>query len=325
MSFFGIMAVPMAMNLLGGLFTPKPPAMNPSYFNQMNKTLSNTSKDMQKMWEKQPEPKKLTLDFDVPEPSKDSIAKFEGMQQKHEGEKTNLLNKFTNDLKQTKEDFFSKNHYETKAGPDGKELLSLDKQGKPVVKEGPETPPQRVARENHEVTQKAEMFTKHAAEKKEFVQEQKAQLTTFLDSNKFQLENPGVQGELQKLILDGQKKAVKLQDRHEAEFFKVDLPEVAEIQEKAESGNKELKDLQAKQMKEQDNSKEAQDLAAYQQDLVALLDAKRAEAREMRKSELFLMDPRKMMKNPPRQDISTVLPMNIVASLEQFGITELPS
>jgi hypothetical protein len=325
MSFFGIVAVPMAMNLLGGLFTPKPPAMNPSYFSQMNKTMSSTSKEMQKMWEKQPEPKKLTFDFDVPEPSKDSITKFESMQTKHEGEKTALLNKFTNELKQAKEDFFSKNHYDTKAGADGKEQLALDKQGKPVVKEGPETPPQRVARETHEVAQKSEMFTKHAEEKHEFVKDQKTQLTTFLDTNKFQLDNPGIQGELQKMIIDGQKKGAKLQDKHESEFFKVDLPEVGEIQEKAENGNKEFKELQAKQMKEQANSREARDLSNYQNDLVALLDAKRAEARETRKSELFLVDPRKFMKNPPRQDISTVLPMNFVAALEQFGINELPS
>jgi len=49
MSFFAIMALPMAMNMLGGLFRPKPPAYNPSYFTSMSKTMSKHSASMQKI------------------------------------------------------------------------------------------------------------------------------------------------------------------------------------------------------------------------------------------------------------------------------------
>jgi len=328
MSFFGIMAIPMAMNLLGGMFRPKPPTFNPSYFSSMNNSLSSrlakNSASMQKMWEKPPTPKKVTFDFDVPKFPEEAGTKFEQIQQQHEGERMTFLNKMQENKAKMKEEFFAKNHFEAKEGQDGK-LRVVTRQGKPVVRPGKETPPQKTARLNYEVTQKAEMFAKHAGEKQEFVQHQKAQITQFLDGNKFQLHHPTIQGELQKLIADGQKKSIKIQEKHEEEFYKGDIPPIKEMEAKIDQDLEKYRELQAKQMEEQENSPYARELADYQQDLVALLDAKRAEAREKRKSEMFLKDPRKMLANPPRQDIATVLPMNMVVALEQFGITDLPS
>lgn len=328
MSFFGIMAIPMAMNLLGGMFRPKPPSFNPSYFSSMNSSLSSRmakhSASMQKMWEKPPTPRKVSFDFDVPKFPQEAGTKFEQIQQQHEGERMTFLNKMQNDKAKMKEEFFAKNHCETKEGPDGKSKV-VTKNGKPVMQPGKESAPQKSVRLSYEATQKAEMFAKHAGKKQEFVQQQKGQITQFLDGNKFQLHNPGIQGELQKTIADAQKKSIKLQDEHEEEYYKMDLPPVKGMEGKIDKDLEKYREMQAKQMEEQENSPQARELADYQQDLVALLDAKRAEARDRRKSEMFLRDPRKMLANPPRQDIAVVLPMNMVAALEQFGINDLPS
>lgn len=325
MSFIGIMALPMTMNLLGGLFKPKPPTFNPTYFSSMSQTMSKHSADMQKMWEKPPETKKFTFDFKVPDMPEQTAVKFEQIQQKHEGERMTFLNKMQNERAEMKEQFFAKNHYETKPGPDGKPRVVCDAQGKPIIKPGPEDSSQKMARQTFEVTQKAEMFAKHASEKQEFIQTQKTEMVTFLDANKFQLHNPGIQGELQRVVMDSQKKGLKLQEKHEEEFYKIDIPPVDEMYAKVEQDLAQYREMQTAQMEIEENSPEARELAAYQQDLVALLDAKREEAREQKKAELFLQDPRKFIKNPSREDLATVLPMNLVAALEQFGITELPA
>ena len=324
MSFMGIMALPMAMNLLGGLFKPKPPSFNPSYFSSMSRTMANHSKSMQKMWEKPPAPKMVTFDFDVPDFPQETAQNFEQLQNKQEGERMTFLNQLQSDKAEMKEEFFSKNHYDTKQGPNGKAQVAM-KDGKPVIRQGAENPQQKVARQTFENSQKSQMFTQHAAEKNEFVNQQKGQLTTFLDGNKFQLHNPGIQGELQKMVANGQKKALKIQEKHEREFYKADIPPVGEMQEKMDKKLDKYEELLAKQMEEQEHSPAANQLKNYQQDLVSLLDAKRAEAREQKRSEMFLMDPRKMMMNPPKQDMVTVLPMNLVVALEQYGINQLPA
>ena len=324
MSFMAIMALPTAMNLLGGLFSPKPPAYNPSYFSSLSTTMAKHSADMQKMWEKPPTPKKIAFDFDVPDFPAESGQKFEQLQNKQETERMTFLNKLQSDKAEIKDDFFAKNHYETKQGEDGKQRVAM-KDGKPIVQKGPENPQQKVARQSFEATTKAEMFAKHHGEKTEFVQQQKGQIMTFLDGNKFQLHNPGIQGELQKLVADGQKKALDVQDKHEREFYKVDLPPVDEVHEKVDKDLDQYRQLQQKQMEEQEKSPASRELQNYQADLVALLDAKREEARDQKRSEMFLMDPRKMMMNPPKEDMVTVLPMNLVVALEQYGINSLPT
>ena len=234
-----------------------------------------------------------------------------------------FLDQFHQERNQMKEEFFKKNHYLTQKGPNGKEQVVL-KNGKPVIVLGKETPAQKVARHSFEATQKAQMFARHAAEKQQFVATQKQQLMTFLDSNKFQLHNPAVQGELSKLIMESKKKALNLQREHEEEFYKIDLP-LKEMHQKVEEKLAAYRRLEEEHRRREENSPEAKILAEYQQDLVALLDAKRAEARERKKAEMFLQDPRKMLKNPPKQDLATVLPMNLVVALEAFGINQLPA
>lgn len=325
MAFQGIMMIGLAMNLLGGLFRPKPPAMNPSYlnsFNNLSKTMSKHSADLQKMWDR-PRVKTFDFSFDAPDPPQGAVEKFAQMQQQHDAERTAFLKHFQGELNQAKEEFFAKNHYKTEKGPDGKYRVAL-KNGKPVVQKGKETTAYRVARQSFEATTKAEMFARHYAEKQQFVKTQKQQLMTFLDGNKFQLANPGVQSELSKLIMESKKKALNLQREHEEEFYKIDLPSekmVAMVDEKMEQ----YRQLEREQMMKEENSPQARELAAYQQDLVALLDAKRAEAREKKKSEMFLRDPRKVIREGPKVDLASVLPMNLVSALEEFDITELPA
>jgi len=249
---------------------------------------------------------------------------LENMQQNHESDKMAFLTKNQGEKNALKEEFFANNHLDTGKGPDGKSKV-LTQNGKPIVRSGKENAPQKMARMNFESQQKTQMFARHASEKTQFVQQQKGQLLTFLDGNKFQLHNPGIQGELQKIIADSQKKAIGIQERHELEFAKVDLPPVKEMANKVEADQQKYRDMIRKQMEEQKNSPGAMKLADYQQDLVTLLDSKRAEAREQKRAELFLRDPRKMLKNPPRQDLAAVLPMNMVIALEQFGINDLPA
>ncbi|MFP4497864.1 MAG: hypothetical protein ACLFQV_06585 [Vulcanimicrobiota bacterium] len=323
MSFFGIMGVGLAMNLLGGIFRPKPPAINNTYFTSLQKTLADNSKTMQKTWESKPGSRTFSFDFKTPDYPEKSATKFVMMQQENEGQRESFMTKFTQNRETMKEEFFAKNHYETQQDSKGR-LKVLMQNGKPVLAKGRENPTQQNARLGYEATTKAEMFTRHNSENRSFVQENKQQLLTFLDSNKFQLANPGIQGELSKIIMDTKKKALKLQDNHEEEFYKIDLP-VKEMHDKVDSQLAEYREMRQKHLEQEENSPEARELATYQQDLVALLDAKREEAREKKKSEMFLKDPSQWMQAKPDKDPASVLPMNLVAALEEFEINELPA
>jgi hypothetical protein len=322
--FLAIMGVNLAMNLIGKLFRPKVPAYNPTYFSSMSKSLAQNSAQMQKLWEMPKESQRFAFDFEVPDPPGNAGKKFAELVEGNENERTAYLNKFQQKKNEVKEEFFSKNHYKTEADDQGKHRVAL-RDGKPTVEQGKEMPEQRSARTNYELTTKAEMFTKHANEKQTLVQEQKQHLMTFLDSNKFQLANPGVQGELSKLVVDSQKKALKMQEDHEEEFYKIDLP-VKEMQAMVDENMLEYRQMKQKHEEIENNSNEAKQLANYQQDLVAFLDAKRAEVREQQKADMFLMDPRKFMKGETKTpDLASVLPMNLTVALDAFDIHSLPA
>jgi hypothetical protein len=324
MSFLAIMGVNLAFNLIGKLFQPKMPKYDMSYLTNMQQNLAKQSAQMQKMWEMPAESKRFAFNFDVPDAPESAAQKFAELIEGHENERAAYLNKFQQQKTEMKEEFFAKNHYKTEADSKGEQKVAL-RDGKPFVEDGKENAIHRTARQNYEVTTKAEMFAKHADEKQTLVQEQKQHLLTFLDANKFQLANPAVQDELSKMLVDSQKKALKMQEGHEEEFHKIDLP-TAEMVAVVDQNLQEYRELEQKHQEIENNSYEAKQLADYQQDLVALLDAKRAEAREQQKSEMFLMDPRKFMKGetkPP--DIASVLPMNLTVALDAFDIHTLPS
>jgi len=287
----------------------------------MRESLSQNSADIQKMWDKTIQQRKFTFDFDTPDFPEEAAEQFEQLQNRHEGERTAFLQQFKQELSEKKEEFFAKNHYETKKTPEGKEEVVLH-DGKPKVEKGPENAAQRVARQAYEMALKSEMFKAHNEEKQQFVKEQKQQLMTFLEDNKFQLTSQGVQNELAKLIMEGQKKALKLQDDHEEEYYKLDLP-TNEMKQLVDERMGQYKQMKQQQAWTEENSPQARKLAQYQLDLVALLDAKRAEVRDEKRKELFLLDKKHMMEGPPKQDLVTVLPMNMVAALELYDIVDI--
>jgi hypothetical protein len=324
MSFLAIMGVNLAFNLIGRLFAPKPPKFNPTYFTNMQQNMAKQTAQLQKMWEMPSEPKRFAFDFEVPDPPENAAQKFAKMMENHENERSAFLNQFQQKKNEVKEEFFAKNHYKTEPDADGKQNVAL-KDGKPLVESGKENSVQHTARQNYEVTSKAEMFARHADEKQTLVQDQKQHLMSFLDANKFQLANPGVQGELSKLLVDSQKKALKMQEDHEEEFYKIDLP-AAEMTAFVDLNLREYREMEQMHHEIEENSYEAKQLADYQQDLVVFLDARRAEAREQKKADMFLIDPRKFMKGETKTtDLASVLPMNLTAALEAFDIHSLPA
>jgi hypothetical protein len=324
MTFIAIMGANLAMGLITKLFSPKPPQLNADYFSGMDNTMKNYSKDMAKVWDKSPSTTTFSFDFQAPDPPEGAMQQFGQMVSRQEGERVSFLNDMNHEKNQMKDDFYKDNHMKTEKGSDGKSLIAMEENGKAIFSKGAETQEHKQTREAFENGQKTEMFSRHLGEKNQFVEQQKQQFSTFLDSNKFQLQNPGIQNELQRMIADGQKKALKLQDKHEEEFYKIDLP-TEKMKEKMGDKLQEYKDLREEHENKQKESPEGIKLAKYQQDLVALLDEKRAEAREKKKEEMFLQDPRKTMKNPPKQELASVFPMNVVTSLEAFGITDLPA
>ena len=257
----------------------------------------------------------------LPHPPEGAAAALKQLQQENASERQALLEDTKQQILTKKADLFAEKHLETETTPEGKQKVVVDDEGRPVVKEGPETPPQREARETFEGEKRQEIEEKHVAQREDLVQTEKQDISAFLQENKPDLSNPAVQGELQKMILQSHKKALQLNRDQDAETLRADLYD-DEQKAVADSGLKALHQLEDKHAREEDESPHAQQLLSHHEDIAEVLRQRREEVREQQQSELFLKGRPNFNRAPAQAetDVAQVLPPHLSNALYQLGI-----
>jgi hypothetical protein len=243
------------------------------------------------------------------------------LQQQNAQERNDLISDTKQELADKKQALFEEHHLETKVTPQGKHEVVVDDQGKPKLQKGPEAPHQREARETFEADTKTQIDEKHATQRQDFVQEQKHEMTQFLQENKPDLGNPAVQGELQKMVMQSHKKALLLGREQDAEHLKAGLY-TADQHETADAGLAALHQLEDKHAQQEDSSPAAQQLLAHHQDTAEVLRQRRDEARQEEQANLFLKGRPNFAASPANQetDVAKVLPAHLSNALYQLGI-----
>lgn len=291
---------------------------------QMQRQTDQMAADLSLLDRDEPELKSpITFDFKVPEYPEKAYKNLHQMQQNHFGERTQLEQSLQKELGQMKQEFFEENHYETKLGRDGKPEVASGKDGRPNPQKGPENPQQRLAREGFEAGKRQDLASKQADQKEAFTKKETQNVKQFLAQNATVLGDPVRQGELQRMIVDGKKKALKLQQEHEDERWKIDLPPSQEIMAKADQGLTQLREMEERHAEAEENSEDLQELLAWDREVSTAMQEEKKAARASRQDDNFLMDPRKMMATASAQkpeNFSEVLPAYLTNALFEMGI-----
>lgn len=248
------------------------------------------------------------------------------MQSGNYSERMGLESQMRKDFGQMKDNFFKSNHYETSFGAQGKGEVLTDENGKPKVKQGPESPQHKAVRQNFEAQQRTQLGNKHAAQSEQFMKSEASKAKGFLGENAAMLGDPVVQGELQKMVVTGKKKALKIQQEQDDERWAAEMPPTEEIQGAVQMGLNDLRAMEQRHMEAEENSPDQEALLNYQQEFAQVAAREKDKIAEQKQSENFLMDPRKMMamaSAPPKtQRFDQVLPGYLTEQLFQLGIYE---
>ncbi len=253
----------------------------------------------------------------------------DGLQQMQRGnyaERMGLESQMRKDFGQMKDNFFKENHYETNFGSQGKGEVVKDQQGRPKVAKGPETPQHRAARQSFESQQRTQLGAKHSQQTEQFMKSESSKVRSFLGEHAAMLGDPVVQGELQKMVVSGKKRALKIQQDQDDERWKVDMPPTDEVQGAVQLGLNDLRQMEQRHMEAEENSPDHQALLDYQHEFAQVAAREKGKIQTEKQSENFLMDPRKMMAmasappKPPRFD--EVLPGYLTEQVFQLGIYE---
>ncbi|CAN0239935.1 unnamed protein product [Phaeothamnion confervicola] len=229
------------------------------------------------------------------------------------------------DLQDMKNEFFAENHYDTENAADGKARVSVNDQGQPKPVPGAETNDQKLARKEFEATEKAQLADKHAEQKESFLKDERQSMKEFLAQNKDNLDNPAVHAELQKMVVSSKKKALQLQQSQEEERMKVDMPPDQKIALKMQEGMNGLHQMDQDHIRAEEESPDAQAIMEHDQKVAAILGERKEQARQEKKDEEFLVDPRKMLAakqnagNAP-VDPGDHVPAYLAAHLYDLGI-----
>ncbi|MBI2252192.1 MAG: hypothetical protein HYU63_05575 [Armatimonadetes bacterium] len=259
----------------------------------------------------------LDLEKEFSYPEKET-QKFQKMQIADLNLKETLARDLHDNISKMKENFFKENHYEAKTNQKGETELALNEKGKPIIKQGGEEIPQKVARLKYEDLLKKDIFQEQQIEKENFLKQERQNIIVFLETNKNNLKDPSIQNELQKMVILTQKKAQKLKRAQETESAGVDLPseEMKEfLKEKAEDIYK----LEDEQILKQVNSKEGQVLKEYQEKLAKALTQRKEKLQVNILEEKLLKKPQFSAKG----DLSDLLPpylSDILAQMEIYYI-----
>lgn len=277
---------------------------------------------------KAPAPKtKSTFDFDTPPFPEKNFGNLQQMQMKNAQARIDSTNKLQQEMHDMKNDFFGENHYETKEGPNGKPELAMNEHGQPQVAKGPEKPDQKMARLTFEQTKKAQLADTHSEQRQKFMQTEKEKVTEFLTKNREQLGNPAVQAELQRVVVDGKKKALQLQQSQEDERWRVDMPPSQEMANHMSQNLQQLHQMDNKNVEAEEQSPDAMAIMEHDQKVSAILGEQKENAKQGHKEEEFLKDPRKMFASAVASrapiDVGDKLPGYLTNAVYELGVYQV--
>ena len=134
-----------------------------------------------------------------------------------------------------------------------------------------------------------------------------------------------MQAQLQQLIVTTQKKAFQLQQNHEDERWKDDLPPDQDIAATVDGGLAQMRNLEQQQAQTEENSPDMKDMMEHEQQVAAMLTEQKELARSQKEDDSFLQDPRKMMASSGQfnSDFSQVLPGYLTNSLYNMEIYQI--
>lgn len=262
-----------------------------------------------------------SIHVNYPEQAYDNLHK---LQTGNLGERMGLESTLRKDFGDLKNNFFKENHYKTEFGAQGKGQIVLDDNGKPQVMKGPESADHRAVRENFEAQNRLALANKHAEAMDAFTRGEAEKCKQFLQNNQAHLGDPAVQAELQKMIVAGKKKSLKMHQEHDDERWRADMPE--EIHGEMQMGMTQLRDMERRHVESEETSPDHQKILDFNREFANEMADQRAALAAKKDENNFLMDPRKMMAMataPPKQRFDEVLPGHLTESLFQLGVYQV--
>lgn len=323
--FWAAIGVGMLINTVGGMVGggPSRASMQRTHEQSM-RSLRETLNDTSKLITSRQQPQvqsRFSFDFEPPPFPQKNFENLQQMQQGHAAQRQAQTDAMKNQVAQMKDRFFAENHYETAEGPDGKQHVQTDQEGRPQVAKGPETPQQKLVREEFDAGRRQQLSERQDVQKDAFLGKEKQDVQKFLAQHQDNLTSPQVQAELTRMMLDTQKRAFGLQQQHEDERWKVDLPPSEEMALAIEADLAELRQMEREQAAREEQSPDMLALMQHEQDVAILLGEQKQVAQRQRLEENFLMDPRKAMASAsPPVDFGEVLPSYLSNSLYNMGI-----
>ncbi len=249
---------------------------------------------------------------------------FNQLQSGNLSERMGLESKLNKNLGNMKDSFFKENHFKTEFGKRAE--LVLDDNGRPQVQKGPESADQRMVRENFEAQNRNALASKHADQMDAFTKGEADKARTFLQNNAAHLTDPGIQSELQKMIVDGKKKSLKLQQEQDDEKWRSDMPQTDEIKEGLQMGMKDLRDMEKRHVESEEKSPDHQAILDYNREFASACAEEKNTISAKKSDDNFLLDPRKMMAmttEAPKKRFDEVLPGHLTEQLFQMGVYQV--
>ena len=266
-------------------------------------------------------PSRFSFDFEPPPFPQQNFENLQQLQQDHGQQRQAFTDSMKQQVAQMKDQFFAENHYETQPGPDGKPQVLTGEDGQPTVAQGAENPEQKVAREEFDAGRRQQLGEKQDVQKETFLNREKQDIQKYLAQNQDNLTNPQVQAELTRMVVGTQKKAFGLQQQHEDERWKVDLPPSEEIAQAVDGDLALLRQMEQEQARKEEESPDMRALIQHEQDVAVLLSEQKEVAHEQKAEENWLIDPRRAMAaTKPAPDLGEVLPSYLADSLYSMWI-----
>jgi len=249
-----------------------------------------------------------------------AYSNFNAMQTRHLQERRELEEQLRQRFAAFKESFFARYHYETVFEDQGEGRVLPGQDGKPLLKEGAESAQHKAARQLFESSERLKLSPQQDRELNELVQEEAAAIKAFLKQNSSSLRDPQVQKELQKQILMGKMKALKLQREHQDQRFRVDMPPAAESVEMVSLGLQELRRMEDRHISLEEASSDQRMILEFEGEAVVKMDDPQR-PNPVAKAPVSILQRGK--SGPPKQRLEEVFPRYLVALLYQLGIYDL--
>ena len=292
-------------------------AQQPQHF--ANKQLEKMSKmgrqfDMMPTFERSP-----LLDRRAPQFPESAFERLSNMMSSNQQTREGAFQKTSRELSDMKEKFFESYSYKTEQGADGKPKLAYDQQGRPQLQQGKEQFQQRIARQEHETATKQSYQEYHSNIKDSFLTSEKQHVQNFLQMHRNELGNPAIQQELQKMLAESEKKALKLKKDLDDQLMELDLP-TEEMREYARKESKKLREMEDDHKKMEDSTEEARELIMYQEEMNALAMEEKQNLKMTAQDEAYFNGLSSMLKPPAEPTLADMLPPYLVNSLYSMGI-----